>query len=560
MTKKSKKWILIPVIIVAAIFAFILLFRILTNIPEPQIDPAFFSKYTVTKTDSFSLCGNGWLQQNKFGLWEMYTEGSPYERGVINGKLSKELIEKQEEAFVSQLQELVPSDFYIRFLNQIVRWFNRKIYKYIPEEFLEEIYGVSQSASGKFSSIGPNYYRILNYHAAHDIGHAMQQYHFTACTSFSAWGDKTADSSLIIGRNFDFYAGDDFCKDKIVCFVKPDKGIPFAYITWGGMTGVASGMNLHGLTVTINAAKSTIPWSSKTPVTILAREILQYASNINEAFKIAQKRQIFISESFMIGSAEDGETAVIEKSPVGIALRMPSGNDIISTNHFIDTAFHKDQMNLENMQKSASLPRYERTLELLNKYGIINAQTAAEILRNRFTTGEKPAGLGNEKTVNQLVAHHSVIFLPKKKIMYVSTSPWQAGCYLAYDLKKIFSEFHVIKKKTIIYEPALTIPADSFLYSREYYKYINYKRLKRKLSLAIRNKIFIEKNLLDSLVVNNPDFFESYLLPGSYCEMRKNYRQALLYYQLALTKELPSPEEKEKLNKLVKNCKSKLLR
>lgn len=557
---KRKKWIIIPAVIGVFLCCCIFLFRLLTEIPTPEVDKNLYSKLVVEHHDSIITCGKGWLQQNRFGLWEMFTEGSPYERGVVNGKLSKELIEKQEEAFVSQLKELVPSNFYIRFLNQMVRWFNRKIYKYIPEEFLEEIYGVSQSASDKFTFIGPNYYRILNYHAAHDIGHAMQQYHFTACTSFSAWGDKTADSALIIGRNFDFYAGDDFCKDKIICFVKPDKGIPFAFVTWGGMTGVTSGMNLKGLTVTINAAKSNIPFSSKTPVTILAREILQYASNISEAYEIAKKGKIFISESFMIGSEEDGKTAVIEKSPVGIALRMPSGNDIISTNHFIDTAFHKDEKNRENMKKSASLPRYERTRELLNKFGKLNALAAAEILRNRFTTGEKPAGLGNEKTVNQLVAHHSVIFLPEKRIMYVSTFPWQIGCYLAYDLKKVFGDYHGITKKTIIYEAALTIPADSFLYSKEYYKYLNYKRLKKKLSLAIRNKILTGNIILDSLAVNNPDFFESYLLPGSYCEMMKNYRQALYYYQLALTKELPSPEEKEKLDKLVKNCKSKLLR
>ena len=62
-------------------------------------------------------------------------------------------------------------------------------------------------------------------------------------------------------RNFDFYVGDAFCRDKIIAFYRPSQGFKFMMITFGGMTGVLSGMNDQGLTVTINAAKSDIPSS-----------------------------------------------------------------------------------------------------------------------------------------------------------------------------------------------------------------------------------------------------------------------------------------------------------
>jgi len=78
---------------------------------------------------------------------------------------------------------------------------------------------------------------------------------------------------MIIGRNFDFYINDDFAKEKIVSFCNPSQGYKFMYVTWGGFTGVVSGMNEKGLTVTINAAKSDIPSGSATPVSLVAKKL-----------------------------------------------------------------------------------------------------------------------------------------------------------------------------------------------------------------------------------------------------------------------------------------------
>ena len=122
--------------------------------------------------------------------------------------------------------------------------------------------------------------RQLNYHAAHDIGHTMQQYMLVGCSSFGVWGDRSEGRSLLVGRNFDFYVGDDFANNKLLTFSAPDSGYRYARVGWAGMIGVLSGMNECGLTVTINAAIGEILTSAATPIPILSPEILHYASHI----------------------------------------------------------------------------------------------------------------------------------------------------------------------------------------------------------------------------------------------------------------------------------------
>ncbi|WP_394759739.1 C45 family autoproteolytic acyltransferase/hydolase, partial [Flavobacterium sp.] len=233
------------------------------------------------KSNTFFLAGNNSLFKNKQNLWELYVEGDALERGLAFGSLSDSLLKKQETVFFSKIKDIVPSEFKQKLLRNFLKWYNRKLYLNVPEEYKTEIYGISQYSSHDFDNIAPPYLRSLYLHGAHDIGHALQDLALVGCSSFAAWGDKSEDGSLILGRNFDFYAGDDFAKDKIVAFVNPKQGYPFMMVTWAGMIGACSGMNNEGLTITINAGKSKIPLIAKTPISILTREILQYAKNID---------------------------------------------------------------------------------------------------------------------------------------------------------------------------------------------------------------------------------------------------------------------------------------
>jgi hypothetical protein len=68
----------------------------------------------------------------------------------------------------------------------------------------------------------------------------------------------------------------------------------------------------------------------------------------------------------------------------------------------------------------------------------LNPEKMASILRNTSGLKDEKIGYGNEKALNQLLAHHAVIFSPQKKLVWVSSNPYQLGEFVCYDLNEIF--------------------------------------------------------------------------------------------------------------------------
>ncbi|HEX7870483.1 MAG TPA: C45 family peptidase, partial [Chryseobacterium sp.] len=323
---------------------------------EPDISNYNTAKPIVIKqSDTVFTSGKNSLSKNKQGLWELYAEGDPLEIGLTTGALSDSLLKKQEEIFFSRIENIVPSKFQQNLLRNFLKWYNRKLYQNVPNEYQAEIYGVSKYTSHNFDNLAKQYQLSLYLHAAHDIGHALQDLALVGCSSFAAWGEKSEDGNLILGRNFDFYVNDAFAENKIVAFLNPKEGHPFMMVTWPGMVGAVSGMNKEGLTVTINAGKSEIPLTAKTPISILTREILQYAKNIDEAIAIAKKRKVFVSESIMVGSAKDNKAILIEISPEKMGVYdVPNSNQLICSNHFQSEAYKNDKRNESQIINSHS--------------------------------------------------------------------------------------------------------------------------------------------------------------------------------------------------------------
>lgn len=322
------------------------------------------------------------------------------------------------------------------------------------------------------------------------------------------------------------------------------------------MTGVMSGMNKEGITVTINAGKSKIPWSAKTPISLVTKEILQHAKTIDDAIAIARKRNVFVSESIMVGSANDRKAVIIEVSPKKFGVHeVANSSKLVCSNHFQSEIYKDDKRNLKQIAESHSMYRYQRMQELLTEGQKMNPEKMAFILRNKEGLNEETLGLGNEKALNQLISHHAIIFSPEKKLVWVSSNPYQLGEMVCYDLNKIFSPEREIG---VLGENDKTIARDSFADSESFKGYLEYKKLNHEIDEALDENTSLSLQFLEHYQSLNPEYWGTYYRIGKYYYQQKDFLKARQNFEIALTKVITTVPDKENIEKYLKKTKRKL--
>lgn len=507
------------------------------------------------RNDSLSVFKNSFLSKNPQKLWELYTEGNALQTGFNNGALTQNLIAAQEKIFFDKVETFVPSKSRQNLLIFFLKWYNRKVYRNIRNDFQAEIYGLSRYLPDRYDYVAPKFRRNIYLHGAHDIGHALQDLMLVGCTSMAVWDENSEDGNLLIGRNFDFYVGDEFAKEKIISFTKPEQGYPYMSVTWPGFVGVVSGMNNEGITVTINAGKSKIPLTAKTPISLVTKEILQYAKNIDEAVAIVKKRKVFVSESIMVGSAADRKAVLIEVSPDKIGVvDVPNSTSLLCSNHFQSETFQHDKRNVKQIQESHSQYRYDKLKEILKAEKQMNPQKMAETLRETKGLNGENIGYGNEKSINQLIAHHAVIFSPEKKLVWVSSNPYQLGEMVCYDLNRIFADN---PEPGNLGSNELNIPRDPFADSEEFRTYQKFRKMNLEISEAIDNEQTLSDGFISEYIATNPDFWTVYYKSGKYFYQQKEYRKAAEYFEKALKKEITTVPDRDEVLKYLRKARRK---
>ena len=156
-------------------------------------------------------------------------------------------------------------------------------------------------------------------------------------------------------------------------------------------------------------------------------------------------------------------------------------------------------------------------------------------------------GWGNEKALDQLIAHHSVIMEPASMSLWVSTNPFQLGQYLYFNLNRIFLQ-HLDP-----YIPAKNIAADSTLIKEAWLPYRQFKNLLNVVRSEGISPSSI-KQYVHELESLNPDYFLTYETIGDMYQAHDSMALARSYYRQALGKVFPVRQDSlrivEKLNKM----------
>ncbi len=369
------------------------------------------------------------------GVHTAYLEGDAWERGYGAGVLTAPMDERLEQELLETFERAVPSTLGRFAIVRGALLGLPRLDSWLLDEHRQEIAGYVAGTGEHRDWLAPGYTRKVYYHAVHDIGQALVDSPLVhACTGFMAGPGHTADGHWLLARNFDFDGGRRFDQDKLISVVRPSDGLPFVSVSFASFSGVLSGMNADGLALALQAGASSPPTAAGTPMGLIAREILQHASSLDEAEAILRQRQAFVAENILVVDGGAGEAALFEVTADRVE-RLPVDGAMAVSNHFRAEAFAEHPVNLERMAEGTTVPRLARMEELLVAHrGTLDMPSAVTILRDRAALGGEPLPVGHRHAIDADIATHSVVFDATTRTLWVSRSPNTAGGYVGYAL------------------------------------------------------------------------------------------------------------------------------
>lgn len=384
------------------------------------------------------------------GIWLVETEGSPYSSGQAMGALTVDLRVRLEDELFDSFERQVSSPLARWLVTRSSLVLGKTLPDHIRPEYLVQIQGVADSAHDPYLLKGSAYTRRVFYHAIHDLGQAFVDSPLVGCTGFVAGGEATADGHWLLARNFDFEGGVAFDRDKVVWVHQPDEGMPFLSVSFAGMVGSVTGINADGLAVAINASGSEDPIRPGTPMTLIVREILQYASTLDEAQVILDKRRGFVSENVYVVDADAGQAALFEVTPERVAV-VEVDEWLAVSNHFRSPELGDDPVNVARMAELTTVPRLERMEELLRaQLGSLDMASAAGILGDQRGVGGTALPRAHRHAIDADIASHGVVIDVTTRTLWVSRYPNLSGGMMRFNLDEVLAG---------TFEPVEVVPA-----------------------------------------------------------------------------------------------------
>jgi hypothetical protein len=134
------------------------------------------------------------------------------------------------------------------------------------------------------------------------------------------------------------------------------------------------------------------------------------------------------------------------------------------TNHF-EGPFATDPAIVRVETVTSTRPRRIRLDELLaNLPKAASVERVVGVLRDKKAIGGGDAPLGDRKTLDALIATHSVVMDSTARVLWVSEGPHLAGRYLRFDLTRLLDPGFTPKSD----DPISSLPEDDIMNDGRY--------------------------------------------------------------------------------------------
>jgi isopenicillin-N N-acyltransferase-like protein len=407
-----------------------------TRIRPPAIG-AVAGEPTVSPVDSdLRILGPAYAR-HRGRILEVRLAGTPEQIGHQHGRLLYPEMAANEGTLYQQLEHYVPFPPARWLLSDISRLQFRGVDQGMPDERRHEI--AAQAAAftpDPYASFLPTYHRFVFLQSLYDIALSFEHSPLIGCTSFALTDGAAADGHAVLARNFDFEAGPVFDENKAVFLIREEGRIPYASVSWPGLVGAVTAMNAAGLSLVVHGGRARHPSAVGEPIMHTMREVLGRAHDTAEALAVLQSKAPMVSHLVMLVDA-GGDVAIAERAPGEPTFVRRGRGKVPLTNHF-EGPLADDPENRRVEAVTSTRSRRLRLDELLAQLPSgAGVEPIVGVLRDRRGVGGEERPLGDRRTLDALIATHSVVMDATARVMWVSEGPHLVGRYLRFDVGRL---------------------------------------------------------------------------------------------------------------------------
>jgi hypothetical protein len=328
-----------------------------------------FREAQVQEKENFVKKGPYGYYRMKEGQRLVKLKGNSYQIGWQHGKFLPQEIRRTVDSTL-YLVGLVYSVKKGRWFFDEMRGALKRLDKFTPPEYLEEMKGVAEGSG-------------LDYESVHLANYFPALFH---CSGFALKDSATADGTLYHGRILDYMSGVGLQNSAVVFAVEKEGKIPFVNIGYASFVGCVSGMNQQKISLGEMGGRGEGNWDGIT-MPLLMRMSLENGHNLEEVKKIFSSNPRTCEYYYVFTDGKD-------KSAVGV-YALPERIEFIQYGQKHERLKHS----FKNCILMSSGERYDSLSEQVrNAYSSINEEAAIQLMNS-------PVAMESNL--------HSVLFMPE---------------------------------------------------------------------------------------------------------------------------------------------------